>query len=132
MDEKVNYNQPMCDPNCGESMDFHGNCDCVTQCVTETMCICNMKCLTDSRVCYKGVEDFAACGMCFIKVGYEVCIKYIDCDGNKKSKSKQGKVLFFANPDMLSPNLKVHISNPPCLKVCKDETTAKFKVTLCW
>lgn len=122
-------NQELYDPNC-EIEKPEQECSCVSQKVKERFHICDMFSITESCACYKGFEYFEVNGMLFIKVGYEICIKYIDCSEEKKSVRKEGTVLFFALPDMISMQLSVHIS-PPKIETCEDETTAKFTVSLC-
>lgn len=106
-------------------------CLCICQCICESLCICDLCCITQSYVYYNGLQQFKICGKTIIKVGYGICIKYIDCDGSEKTIKKEGCALFLDSPEPLCNHYTAHIPNPPCIKVCCNTVTAEFPVILC-
>lgn len=104
---------------------------CICECVCQTLCVCDLCCIIESYAYYNGIKEFVIFGRTVIQVRYGICIKYVDCHGNKKTVTKEGNVMFFELPEMFSNNYTVHIPNPPCVKVCGNTVIAEFPVILC-
>lgn len=103
---------------------------CVCECICETL---RAEDLCDAECCvyYNGVQQYKLNNMTFTAVGYEICIKYIDCNNNKKTISKRGSALFFSPIGSYGGKYSVHISNPHYFKVCRNKIIAEFAVMLC-
>lgn len=104
-------------------------CHCVCKCIQKTFSVSDLFCNTKCYVYYNGIKQFKINGVTFIRVGYGICIRYKDCDGNKKTVTQEGSVLFY-EPKHCYTHCTVNIPNPPCFKICGNEITAAFTVVL--
>lgn len=66
-----------------------------------------------------------------VVAGYEICVKYIDCNGKIKSKSYEDKIVFNNLPDRFNlHSYSVKFKNLVCSLNCGGKLNTKFEVKL--
>ena len=106
---------------------------CIFRSAYDAVSINNLRCVKKCFAFHNGVRMFRYCGMSFIRIGYGICIKYIDTCGSRKTTVKDnGYVLFFNVSPTPFDNFNVNIRSLPYGQICKSNIKIKtiVKITL--
>lgn len=110
---------------------MNGRCFC--QNTSSCFSICDFDCFRYYYIYHTDVTYININCECIISAGYGITIKYIDCNGVKKSKSFESNVIFNNLPNDFDPDhFTVCFTNLVCDIDCCGNIFTKFKAMLCY
>lgn len=88
---------------------------CFCQCVCRCFSLCGFSCFRDCYVYHRGVKNYETKYGRISIVGFGIAVKYIDLNGEKRSKFFEGSVIFHGLSDhFFSGRFQIHFTNPLC------------------
>lgn len=104
---------------------------CIREATKEIVKLCNASCVLDTYIFKTGYQQFCHCGMRGIVVNCGINVKYTDCHGCVRSAVKDCSIVFCNVPNNIYINPRIHICNPPCVKLCNNAVKVEFPVFIC-